>query len=83
MNDFQTNTPCNLYIGIDFHKKTWQVHFRTDLFSGTPFSMEPDTDLLHHKVMKEFPEHQVSVVYECGCFGYWAYRNFLEFGWEC
>jgi transposase len=45
--------------------------------------MEPSTDLLYQKVMKEFPVHKVSVVYECGCFGYWAYRNFLEFGWEC
>jgi len=28
----QAKTTPKLWIGIDFHKKTWKAHFRTDLF---------------------------------------------------
>jgi len=77
----QTKATPKLWIGIDFHKKTWRVHFRTDLFSGNPFSMEPDVEQLHRKVLKDYPNHEVEVIYECGCFGYWAHRAFLSYGW--
>ena len=78
----QTKTTPKLWIGIDFHKKTWRVHFRTDLISGNPFSMEPDPDILHKKVTKEFAGYSVEIVYECGCFGYWAHREFDSYGWR-
>ena len=45
--------------------------------------MEPTPFRLEEKVSREFPDHEVSVVYECGCFGYWAYREFVSFGWKC
>lgn len=77
----QSKTSPKLWIGIDFHKKTWRVHFRTDLFSGNPFSMEPIPEQLHKKVLSEHPNAEVSVVYECGCFGYWAHRAFESYGW--
>lgn len=77
----QTKTSPKLYIGIDFHKKTWRVHFRSE-FSGNPFSMEPSPLLLREKVEREFRNYQVEVVYECGCFGYWAHREFVNYGWK-
>ncbi len=77
----QTKTSSKLYIGIDFHKKTWRVHFRSE-FSGNPFSMEPNPQLLYEKVIREFPNYQVEIVYECGCFGYWAHRKFVSYGWK-
>jgi len=78
----QARTLSKLWIGIDFHKKTWRVHFRSDLFSGNPFSMEPLPDILHSKVLKEYPDYEIEVVYECGCFGYWAHRKFVSYGWK-
>ena len=78
----QTKTDSKLWIGIDFHKKTWRVHFRTNLISGNPFSMEPDPDALHRKVMEEFKNYKVETVYECGCFGYSAHRKFVSYGWN-
>jgi len=78
----QTKTESKLWIGIDFHKKTWRVHFRSDTFSGNPFSMEPDTEALHKKVMIEYKGYDVEIVYECGCFGYWAHRKFVSYGWK-
>jgi len=41
----QTKIRPKLSIGIDFHKKTWRVHFRSE-FSGIPFSMEPNSQSL-------------------------------------
>jgi len=78
----QARTTPKLWIGIDFHKKTWRVHFRSDLFSGNPFSMEPSPEQLQKKVLKEFPDYSVETIYECGCFGYWAHREFMSFGWK-
>jgi len=43
--------------------------------------MEPVPKLLYQKVKREFPNYDVEVVYECGCFGYWAHREFESFGW--
>lgn len=77
----KTITLSKLWIGIDFHKKTWRVHFRSDAFSCNPFSMEPVPDLLHAKVLKEYSDYEVEIVYECGCFGYWAHRKFRSYGW--
>ena len=77
----QTKTASKLWIGIDFHKKTWRVHFRSDTFSSNPFSMEPNPDALHKKVETEFSGYEVEIVYECGCFGYWAHRKFVSYGW--
>ncbi len=78
----KTKTVAKLWIGIDFHKKTWRVHFRSDVFSENPFSMEPNPDVLHTKVKKEYKDYEVSTVYECGCFGYSAHRKFKSYGWN-
>lgn len=78
----QTKIKSKLWIGIDFHKKTWRIHFRSDTFSGNPFSMEPDPHSLFRKVTKEYKDYEVEIVYECGCFGYWAHRKFVSFGWK-
>jgi len=81
MLQIQTRATSKLWIGIDFHKKTWRVHFRSE-FSGNPFSMEPNPELLRKKVLKEFPNYKVEIVYECGCFGYWAHRKFESYAWK-
>jgi len=59
----QTRARSKLWIGIDFHKKTWRVYFRSE-FSGNPLSMEPIPELLRKKVDKEFPNYEVEIVYE-------------------
>ena len=82
MNRTQTKTERKLWIGIDFHKKTWRIHIRSDLFSGNPFSMEPNPKKLQKKIEKDYPNYEVNIVYECGCFGFWAHREFESFGWH-
>jgi len=82
MKKEQAKAVCKLWIGIDFHKKTWRVHFRTEEFSMNPFSMEPNPEKLREKVDKEFANYEVEIVYECGCFGYWSHRLFESYGWQ-
>ena len=81
VNDQARATP-KLWIGLDYHKKTWRVHFRTEEISGYPFSMEPLPDKLFAKVQKEYPGYGIEIVYECGCFGYWAHRKFESYNWK-
>lgn len=80
MNTQITALP-NLFIGIDIHKRSWNVHCSTDLFCGRSFSMPPDPEVLQKYVSKHFPDHEVSTAYEAGCCGYSAHRSFESYGW--
>lgn len=71
-----------LFIGIDIHKRSWQVHFSTDLFSGKGMSVPANPDLLQQYVHRHYPEHEVYTAYEAGCCGYSAHRSFEGFGWH-
>ena len=71
-----------LYIGLDIHKKSWKVHFCTDLFDGSTLSFAPSAEALYKYVSRHYHAHQVSCVYEAGCCGYSAARQFEYFGWE-
>ena len=76
-------TPApKLYIGLDIHKKSWSVHFRTDLFDHRGFAMPPAPEKLLAYVNKYFPGHQVSITYESGCCGFSAARFFNQQGWH-
>jgi transposase len=71
-----------LYIGMDIHKKSWSVHFRTDLFEHRGFTMPPLAGQLHEYVQNNFGGHQVLLTYESGCCGFSAARAFESYGWE-
>lgn len=71
-----------LYIGMDIHKKSWSVHFRTDLFDHRGFTMPPEANRLSEYVHHHFAEHEVSITYESGCCGFSAARYFKELGWH-
>lgn len=71
-----------LYIGMDIHKKSWSVHFRTDLFDHRGFAMPPEASRLAEYVQHHFAEHKVSITYESGCCGFSAARYFKELGWD-
>lgn len=78
-----TNTAKpKLFIGIDIHKRSWQIHFRTDLFDGKSMSVPPEADLLRAYVERHYPNHKVFAAYEAGCCGYHAHRSFASYGWE-
>ena len=78
----QTTAIPKLFIGLDIHKKSWQLHFRTDICDHRGFSMPPEPDKLYDYANRNFPGHEVSLAYEIGCCGFWAARYFLDVGWN-
>lgn len=82
MNQTQTTAVPKLFIGMDVHKKSWTVHFKTDLFDNKTITIPTDPDVLINYVEKHFKNHQVSCCYEAGCCGYWIARSLLKHGWE-
>lgn len=76
-----TSTP-KLFIGIDIHKKSWKVHFCTDLVEGSGKTFPPDAETLYKYVKKQYKGYAVSVSYEVGCCGYTAARAFESYGWD-
>lgn len=82
MQATQIKTKPQLYIGIDIHKRSWKIHFSTDLFDGKSLTIPPDPTVLKAYVLKNFPDHQVSCAYESGCCGYSAHRAFKSYNWN-
>lgn len=82
MNQSQTTAIPKLFIGMDVHKKSWTVHFRTDLFDHKSVTMPAEPSALIGYVEKHFPHHQVSCCYEAGCCGYWIARSLQQHGWQ-
>ena len=76
-----TATP-KLFIGMDIHKKSWKIHFTTDIFSGSGHSFPPKSELVKRYVEKNYPNYEVSIAYEVGCFGYNPARSFISNGWD-
>ncbi len=76
-----TATP-KLYIGLDIHKKSWSVHFRTDLFDHRGFNMPPEPEQLLVYVTNHFSGYEVNITYESGCCGFSAARFFEQQGWH-
>lgn len=77
----QTTAVPKVFIGMDVHKKSWTVHFKTDLFDNKTVTMPADPDTLINYVGNHFPGHAVSCCYEAGCCGYWIARALLQKGW--
>lgn len=76
-----TSTP-KLFIGIDIHKKSWKVHFCTDLVEGSGKTFPPHSDTLYKYVRKYYKKYEISVSYEVGCCGYTTARAFESYGWN-
>lgn len=81
MNPQITTTP-KLFIGMDMHKKSWSLHFSTDLFDHRNFSMPPNREALFEYVNKTFPGYETYLAYEAGCCGFSTARYFLNLGWQ-
>lgn len=76
-------TACpKVYIGLDIHKKTWTVSIQTDLFFHKTYSMPSKSEDLELYVNKNFPNHEVHLVYEAGCCGFSVARYFLNLAWN-
>jgi transposase len=78
----QSTASPKLYIGMDIHKKSWSLHFRTDISDHKSMTIPPRADVLEGYVNQHFPAHQVHLVYESGSSGFSVARHFLHLGWH-
>lgn len=78
--DFSNQT---IYIGIDVHKKSWNVSILTEDILVTTFNQPPDPDKLSAYLHRNFPGATYRAVYEAGYFGYWIHDALRERGIEC
>jgi len=72
----------HLYVGIDLHRVTWHVTMRTEndeVFSG---GIPGNWEALK-KLFQRYRNHQISVVYEAGYFGFWLHDRIVAYGGEC
>ena len=46
-----------LFIGLDIHKKTWKLHFATDLVEGSGHTFPPDTQKVQSYVERNYPNY--------------------------
>lgn len=76
-----TASVSKVYIGLDIHKKTWTISIQTDLFHHKTYSMPSKSEDLFLYVDKNFPNHEINMVYEAGCCGFSVARYFLNLGW--
>lgn len=76
-----TATP-KLYIGLDIHKKTWAVHFRTDISDRRGLTMPAQPEVLINYILHHFAEHEIFITYESGFCGFSAARLILSLGWK-
>lgn len=69
----------DIYIGIDTHKKSWNVTVIMDLYSKT-FSSPPKTEALIKYLETNFPGGSYHSAYEAGFAGFWPHFQLQELG---
>jgi len=78
----QTTAVPKVFIGMDVHKKSWTVHFKTGLFDFKTVTMPADPLCLKNYIEKNFPSHEVNCCCEAGCCGYWIARRLQQLKWK-
>jgi len=74
----------DIYVGLDVHKKSWDVSIYAESIYFKSFSISPPSS----KVLAEFLEKnfiggRYHVVYEAGFSGFWIYDELTERGIDC
>lgn len=72
----------DLFIGLDVHKKSWQVsvHFLGVLMKS--FRMDPDSKQLRNWLDRHYPGARYYSCYEAGFSGNWLHRDLAALGIE-
>jgi len=70
----------NIYVGIDVHKKSWDVTIILNGMKVKKFSMNPNPQELYNYLVKHYPNGEYYSVYEAGYSGFWADRELRSLG---
>lgn len=69
-----------LYMGIDVHKKNWQITIILNGMKVKAFSMNPSPKELYNYLINHYPKANYQSVYEAGFSGFWADRQLQSLG---
>ena len=69
-------TGQTLYIGIDVHKKSWQVTILLNGMKVKVFSMNPNPKELNNYLTNHYPNANYHSVYEAGLVGFGLIVNY-------
>jgi transposase len=72
----------DVFVGVDLHRKFWQVTIRTAEWEGKGFTVPPRWEALR-SLLEAYGPDRIKVVYEAGYFGFWLYDRIVEWGAEC
>lgn len=70
----------NIYVGFDVHLKSWRVTIITEKVTVKTFSQDPNPDLLHQYLVRNFPGGIYHSAYEAGFCGYWIHNKLISLG---
>lgn len=73
----------SFYVGIDYHKKSWNVTVLGEQYEHKTMSQNPDPDLLAAYLKRNFPGGTYHAVYEAGFSGFKSCRRLNELGVNC
>ncbi len=73
----------NIYVGIDVHKKSWQVSIYTEHFEHKTFTQPPVSKKLVSYLERQFPGGKYHAVYEAGFSGFWTHDELKGMGVDC
>lgn len=69
----------DIFVGIDIHKKSWNVTVMMGLFSKT-FNAPPSAEALRHYLENNFSGGNYFSAYEAGFAGFWPHYQLLKLG---
>lgn len=72
-----------IYVGIDYHLKSWKITIMGEHYEHKTFSQDPDPVLLSRYLIKNFPGGKYYAVYEAGFSGFGSCRKLSELGIDC
>ena len=70
----------HFYVGLDVHLKSWKVSIMTEKLTLKTFSQDPNPELLHRYLVKNFPNGIYHSAYEAGFCGYWIHNKLTALG---
>lgn len=73
----------SFYVGIDYHKKSWQVTILGEQYEHKTMSQNPDPELLAAYLKRNFPGGNYQAVYEAGFSGFESCRKLNQLGVNC
>jgi len=70
----------DIFVGFDVHLKSWKVTVVTQHSTMKTFSQDPDANVLHNYLQRNFPGGRYHSAYEAGFCGYWIHNKLLSLG---